>query len=342
MKLYQLYTDGAYQADVQIAGIGGHCTSPEGETVFEFSQPIYDGFKYHESQALVVGLKKALEHGIVNLQCFSDDISFRNILNKSTVSIYNTNPFREELFALKNEFDTIVFQHLPRNLNKKADKLAGKILRIHNEDTLPNRTRKDFFGQENKYLHVKQLVCAEDYEDPLLYNTKNKKNIIEDWHTVQESFFIHTFKNDITIDNIDDNNSLTCNIYFVDHSTNKYTQLSSHTFIQKKLTSFCLEYLTDALNQYESLTTNKNSDHKPSIGLGFYSYEQPLQKVDMLLRRRGVLPMPDTPLTRKFLQTTDQFEKIVLHNCPEIKHLLNHNICVTLPNTMPQVGKNKI
>lgn len=311
MKNYTLYTDGAYQADVQIAGIGGYLIDPHGHCVFEFSEQIHDSryFKFHESLALIHGLTKALEHGIDHLECFADDVSIRNVFNKETLSDIssNANPFRKDIFLLKQQFQSIQFHHLPRAFNKRADKLAGKILRIYYEDTLPNRTREHFIGQENKFLHIHHLVCQEDFQNNEPHDIQNELS------EVHYFYFMDIFKNDITIDNIDDNNRITINLYLIntDQSHKKIlhsTLLSSEQLIQKKLTTRGLEILLDAFQTFPF-----NSNH-PHIGLMFNALEQPLQKIDMLLRRRGTLPLPDTVLTRAFYLASENFGKIVLHN----------------------------
>ena len=184
------------------------------------------------------------------------------------------------------------------NFYKKADKLAGKILRIYNEDLTPNRSREDFLGQEDKLFHIPQLVCQEDYP--------NLNLLLEQWNNIEQVYFVHVFKNCPTLDNIDDNNPLTINIYSINKNGLLPTVelVSSESIIQKKLMAKGLENLRDVLdNSTESV-----------IGLMFYSIEQPLQKLDMLLRKRWVLPMPDTPLTRSFKAATSRFSKIVLHN----------------------------
>lgn len=318
-ETYHLYTDGAYQPDVSIAGIGGHLTDSQGNTVFEFFKPITDPthFKYHEAIALTYGLKKALEHGVEHLNCFADDVSIRNIFNKEVLSEISAeaNPFRKDIFELKNKFKSIQFNHLPRTNNKKADKLAGKILRIYKEDILPNRTRADFIGQENKFLVVPNLICEEDYLDPvnptITCDTFNTKQV-----GITNYFLMDIFKNCQTVDNIDDNNPLTVNLYLINTDKDNYfncTLIDSKQIIQKKLISVGLEMLALGFEQYAS-------SYNKDIGLIFCAIEQPLQKIDMLLRKRHILPMPDTPLTREFLAATSKFDCIVLDNNQEVIH----------------------
>lgn len=306
MERYQLYTDGAYQPDSQIAGIGGYLLDPNDQCLFDFSESILNPthFKYHEALALIHGLKKSLELGVKHLDCYSDDVSMRNLLNKETLSdlSISTNPFRKDIFLLKSQFESIQFHHLARTYNKKADRLAGKILRIYNEETLPSRTRLDFIGQEHKFLTIPSLKCEED-----------DLNMPQICKGLNHYLFFHIFKNDITVDNIDDNNSLTINLYIL-HTNNegKITELvlcDSQVIIQKKLTSIGLEMLVEGF---------KKLAHIPDIGIFFHYLEKPLNKLDLLLRKRAVLPLPDTPLTRRVINASSTFDKIVLHHFPEL------------------------
>lgn len=322
MKQYELYTDGAYQPDEAIAGIGGYLLDPSGTCIFEFSKPITDPklFRYHESIALVHGLKKSLEYGVKDLICYSDDISFRNIFNSDELSENRTrtNPFRQEIFDLKNQFNTILFSHLPRKTNKRADKLAGKILRIYKEDTLPNRTRADFVGQENKYLNIPHLVCAEDFLDTIKLPVETNIKNFEEFESIQDKlryyYLFEAKKAGETIDNIDDNNPIDINVYFLEKDGNgqlsRCEKIGTNSIIQKRFTSKGLELLVESFNQYTSHIGEKGQ----SIGLMFQASVQPLQKVEMLMRRRGILPIPDTALTREFIAATKNFSQIVLHN----------------------------
>jgi ribonuclease HI len=322
MKQYELYTDGAYQPDEAIAGIGGYLLDPSGNCVFEFSKPIIDSklFRYHESLALIHGLKKCLEYGIKDLVCYSDYISFRNIFNKDELSEYGdkNNPFKKEIFELKTQFDNILFVHLPRKTNKRADKLAGKILRIYKEETLPNRTRADFVGQEDKYLNIPNLICDEDFLDEIKLPIKSNLANFDEFENLQNKlqyyYLFEARKTADTLDNVDNNNPIDINIYFIEKNINgelvKAEKIASESIIQRKLTSKGLEMLADCFNDYAKYTNKDGQD----IGLMFYAPIQPLQKVDMLLRRRGILPIPDTPLTKKFIASTKHFNQIVLHN----------------------------
>lgn len=337
---YKLYTDGAYQPDVSIAGIGGYLTDSQGNTIFEFSHPITDSthFKYHEAIALTYGLKKALEHGVEHLSCFADDVSIRNIFNKEILSDVSAqaNPFRKDIFELKNKFKSIHFNHLPRTNNKKADKLAGKILRIYKEDILPNRTRSDFIGQEDKFLNIPNLICQEDYLDPI--NPTTTSEIFQHEQLgINRYFLMDIFKISNTVDNIDDNNPLTINLYSIETDKDEYFMcnlVDSRQIVQKKLISVGLEMIASNLEQYSQADISYNKN----IGLIFCAVEQPLQKIDMLLRKRHILPLPDTALTREFLAATSKFDIIVLDNNPEIIHQYHKSL---IKNSTPAIRIKK-
>lgn len=77
MAKYRLYTDGSYRKHLSLAGIGGHLIDENDNVLFKFSEkiPESESLKHHESIAMLHGLTKALEHGIKELECFSDDIN---------------------------------------------------------------------------------------------------------------------------------------------------------------------------------------------------------------------------------------------------------------------------
>jgi ribonuclease HI len=325
MENYQLFTDGSYQADEKIAAIGGYLLDPKNKVVFEFYQQIEEPahYMYHESIALIHGLNKALEHGVEHLECFSDDASMRRILNKDILSnpSSQTNPFREEIFELKKKFKSIFFNHLPRKQNRKADKLAGKILRIYKEELTPYRSRSHFIGQEDKFLSLPNLICEEDFQEGIKnISTPESFQAIEKAQSEMRNYiFVGVYKDAETIDNIDDNNPIKVNIYFVQTDNEKRIEyfhlISSTVMIQRKLISFGLDFLADAFNEV-------STQHK-DIGLIFDTHIQPLRKLEMLFRKRNILPLPDTPLTRKFM-ASNKFDKIVLHNDADIINSLNH------------------
>lgn len=341
MKFYKLYTDGSYQPDVNVAGIGGYLLDPQGNCIYEFSQPILDKseFKSHESLALVHGLKKALELNITHLDCYSDDISFRNVLNNDVLSQYSyqNNSYRKHIFELKNQFSHIQFNYLPRKENKKADKLAGKILRIYKEETLPNRTREDFQEQSQNLLHIPQVTCEEDFvQQDISINIKDLQNKLEHHYVVEIK------KSSFTVDNIDDLNPIDISVYLIEKNIDNTTchLLTTENTIQKKLISKGLELLAHSFEQFDDyqLFAQNKSDTKPHIGLHFYADNQPLQKLEMLLRRRGILPIPDTPLTRRMLASSQKFDRIVLHNNLDIINMVKKEQHQLLPSKKQMLG----
>lgn len=341
MRYYKLFTDGSYQSEDKIAAIGGYLLDPENNVVFEFSQQINDPLHYsfHESVALIHGLKKSLEHNVEHLQCFSDDASMRKLLNKEFLTDISSqaNPFREEIFDLKKQFKAIVFNYLPRKENKKADKLAGKVLRIYKEELTPYRSRSHFIGQEHKFLNLPNLVCEEDFQDGLI-NVSTVSSVLaieKEQKDIKDFIVVGISKDKETVDNIDDYNPITINISFFQVDELKQIQfcqlISSTSIIQKKLISVGLDVMADAFNKI-------SSQHK-DIGLIFDNENQALRKLEMLFRKRNILPLPDTPLTKKFLNAGKEFNRIVLHNDEEIINSFRQAVNIVLTQDKTESSK---
>jgi ribonuclease HI len=334
MNTYKLYTDGSFQPDLNIAGIGGYLLDPENRVICTFSErvtnPLY--FKFHESIALTHGLNMALKRGISRLECFSDDRSIRNVFNQPTLSLEAaaTNPLRQEIFSLKEQFEVIHFHHLARIHNKKADKLAGEALRVYKNDVLPHRGRAYFADKGKKLLYTPKLLCEEDFEQ----DTHTFENML---HSVNQYYIFDVLKDESNPYPVEDFSSvgeqpLIMNTYLVtyDSSTKNLqhsTLIRSDNFEVKELFSQGLDILTNALEQIP----NKNT-----IGIMFNA-AKPLQRIDMVLRRRGTLHNLETPLIQKFLNTTPQYENIILHT---IDDLIMQNTLFHQSNTY--VKKRKI
>jgi ribonuclease HI len=82
-----------------------------------------------EYYALIIGLEKAIELNITDLIVKGDSLLVINQVNqkfkinsKHLLELYN------QVILLKKKFNNISFQHIPRNLNKRADQLANECI----------------------------------------------------------------------------------------------------------------------------------------------------------------------------------------------------------------------
>lgn len=131
-EIYKLYTDGSHRNLDNMAGFGGHIDDQLGNTISDFSEVIVDKnlFNHFEKLGLKRGLELCLEQGIKNLVCYTDDIQLVkcfNLVSNERHNIHN-DEIITNIFSLIDQFETIHFNYLPRNQNKKADKLSHRAM----------------------------------------------------------------------------------------------------------------------------------------------------------------------------------------------------------------------
>jgi ribonuclease HI len=172
---YTLNFDGASRGNPGPAGIGA--------VIFENGQEIWASCQYigiktnnqSEYSALILGLKEALSKGIKCLQVYGDS---QLVINQINGQYKVKNPGLQELYQevqqLKSQFDNIIFTHVYREFNKRADHLSNMALDVLdvNEDN----------GKSG--LMLPSLKIADNEKEKEKISSKklspNKKNQIED------------------------------------------------------------------------------------------------------------------------------------------------------------------
>jgi ribonuclease HI len=126
---HKLFTDGGARGNPGPAAIGGICTQDERE-IFKFKK--YVGKVTNnvaEYEALIYGLKLALENNITELQVFLDsELVVKQINGEYKVKNENMKPLYEVVKGLQKKFLNISFTHVPREQNKIADRLVNEAL----------------------------------------------------------------------------------------------------------------------------------------------------------------------------------------------------------------------
>lgn len=90
---------------------------------------------YAEYMALILGLTKAKELNIKNLSVKGDSkLVINQVTNKFNVKSENLKDLYAEAKMLILYFDSITFEHVKRNLNKVADKLANHAMDLYEID----------------------------------------------------------------------------------------------------------------------------------------------------------------------------------------------------------------
>lgn len=124
-----LYTDGGARGNPGPAGIGyvlefeNGREIPHGEYLGEMTN------NQAEYRALLAGLKRAKQAGVAELECRLDsELVVRQLTGEYRVRDADLKPLFAEIMSLSATFEKISFAHVPREKNKRADKLVNEAL----------------------------------------------------------------------------------------------------------------------------------------------------------------------------------------------------------------------
>ena len=124
---YKLFFDGASKGNPGLAGAGA--------VIYYKEKEIWHGHKFTgenatnneaEYSGLILGLNKAIEQNIKSLLVNGDSLIIINqMTGKYKCHSQNLLPFYNSAKELSKKFEAIQFQHIYRNLNKRADELSN-------------------------------------------------------------------------------------------------------------------------------------------------------------------------------------------------------------------------
>lgn len=124
-----LFSDGGARGNPGPAGIGYVITRQNEEDVAVGKYIGETTNNQAEYQALLAGLSRARDIGIKRLMCFLDsELVVRQIGGVYRVRDADLLPLYEEVCELVSEFEKVEFTHVPREKNKKADKLVNEAI----------------------------------------------------------------------------------------------------------------------------------------------------------------------------------------------------------------------
>lgn len=130
-KLLELRTDGGARGNPGPAGAGGWLKNPAtGERVDEFG--VYLGERTNnqaEYEALIEGLRRAKGLGATSVTCFLDsELLVEQMSGRYKVKNRDLALLFVKAWNLKTEIGDVTFQHIPRELNKEADRLVNQAI----------------------------------------------------------------------------------------------------------------------------------------------------------------------------------------------------------------------
>ncbi len=132
----RLHVDGASRGNPGEAGFGVHVTSAEGETIASlFGYLGRATNNVAEYQALLHGLRFALERGTREVRVFSDsELLVRQLAGRYRVKNPGLLPLFREAQSLLARFESARVSHVPREENGEADALANKAVDLRSSN----------------------------------------------------------------------------------------------------------------------------------------------------------------------------------------------------------------
>ncbi|HHX58757.1 MAG TPA: ribonuclease HI family protein [Candidatus Moranbacteria bacterium] len=133
--LIVIYTDGGSRGNPGPSGIGVVVEYDKGK-IKEYAEAIGEKTNNEaEYQALVFALKKAKSlvgkkrAKLLNVHCFADsELMVRQLNHQYKIQNANIQPLFLEVWNLTLDFKQVIFEHIAREKNKRADQLANQAM----------------------------------------------------------------------------------------------------------------------------------------------------------------------------------------------------------------------
>ncbi len=125
-----LYCDGASRGNPGPSAIGWTIVDSSGKPVREEGVRLPDGTNnVAEYQAMIAGLSAALSEGVKEITVRADsELVIRQVTGRYKVKSPGLIPLYQKVRDLVRKFDRVVFEHVPRERNVRADALANQAL----------------------------------------------------------------------------------------------------------------------------------------------------------------------------------------------------------------------
>jgi len=131
-KTLKLHSDGGARGNPGPAGAGAALYDESGLVVAEISEYLgHTTNNQAEYQALILGLKKAIELGAASIQCYLDsELIVRQLNGQYKVKHEAMKPLFQQVQSLRLQIPA-TFHHVRRELNKHADALVNQAIDRH-------------------------------------------------------------------------------------------------------------------------------------------------------------------------------------------------------------------
>ena len=119
--------DGAARGNPGPAGAGAQITTPDGRVVAEIAEGLGEATNnVAEYTAVILGLERAEELGATDVLLRSDSqLLINQLTGVYRVKTPHLQPLHRRVRGLAERFDSIRFEHVPRERNAEADRLAN-------------------------------------------------------------------------------------------------------------------------------------------------------------------------------------------------------------------------
>lgn len=126
----RVYSDGAARGNPGPSGAGAVLVEPSGQVVDRIGK--YLGIQtnnYAEYMGLLIGLRRARELGVSEVEVFADsELMIRQLGGRYQVKSPSLRPLYEEARQLLNDFTRVKLVHVPREMNAAADEMSNRAI----------------------------------------------------------------------------------------------------------------------------------------------------------------------------------------------------------------------
>lgn len=123
-----IHSDGAARGNPGPAGAGAVVEDSHGRVVAEVCRYLSDEMTNNQAEyhALILAVKEALEKGATRLKIYADsELVVKQVNGEYKVKNDGIKPLHQEAMALLRKTGGYEIEYIPREKNKRADKLAN-------------------------------------------------------------------------------------------------------------------------------------------------------------------------------------------------------------------------
>ena len=126
----RVYSDGAARGNPGPAGAGAILVEPSGQVLDRIGKFLgTQTNNFAEYSGLLLGLKRARELGVSEVEVFADsELMIRQLGGRYQVKSASLRPLFDEALKLLNHFERVKLVHVPREMNRAADEMSNRAI----------------------------------------------------------------------------------------------------------------------------------------------------------------------------------------------------------------------